>query len=202
MANIHVNAVSCIAAGTRFVGDYATQDDLRIDGTFEGKLYCGGLLEVGESGVVKGTIVGNNIQFSGTMSGGSFYAKDTLTLKNGSKVGGDIYSSRLQIDLGAQFVGNCKLMDGDKFEKAAAPLMGMLQAVPKVETPAVEEKAPFYSAGPAPESVVKEEVPEPEVPAVEPLAAVAQNEKPAAKGEKSALDSMAESWLGWQKRSR
>lgn len=202
MANIHVNVVSCIAAGTRFVGDYATQDDLRIDGSFEGKLYCGGLLEVGESGVVKGTIVGNNIQFSGTMSGGSFYAKDTLTLKNGSKVGGDIYSSRLQIDLGAQFVGNCKLMDEDKFEKAAAPLMGMLQAVPKVETPAVEEKAPFYSAGPAPESVVKEEVPEPEVPAVEPQAAVAQDEKPAAKGEKSALDSMAESWLGWQKRSR
>lgn len=198
MANIHVNAVSRIAAGTRLTGDFATQDDLRIDGTFEGKLYCGGRLEVGESGVVKGTIVGSNIDFSGTMSGGTIYAKDTLSLKGGCKVGGDLHSARLQVDLGAQFVGACKLLDGDKYDKAAAPLLGLLPAAPK-EAPAAEP-APAYFAEPA------APVAEPEVPVAEPQTAEEpipdQKPEEPRKEDKSALDSMAESWLGWQKRSR
>ena len=198
MANM--NDLSRIAAGTQLTGDFATPGDLRIDGLFEGKLYCGGTLTVGEQGVVKGTVVGNVVEFSGTMSGGTFYAKDTLALKSGCKVGGDIYAARLQVDLGAQFVGGCKLLDEGKFEKAAAPLLGMLpaEARPREEKASEAESFAPVQEPDAPEIPETEEVPE--VPESVPV----PEEKPAepAKEDKSTLDSMAESWLGWQKRSR
>ena len=93
------NEISCIASGSKFSGDFATRSDLRIDGVFEGNLYCSGRLVVGESGVVKGTVIGNVIEFSGTMEGGSFFVKDYLSLKGGSVVNGDIFANGLQVDL-------------------------------------------------------------------------------------------------------
>ena len=176
--------ISRIASGTRFKGDFATRSDLRIDGVFEGKLYCSGRLVVGENGVVKGTIIGNVIEFSGTMEGGSFFVKDTLSLKSGSVVEGDIFTRRFQVDLGARFVGTSKILEEEKYMKAAAPFESLL---PSEAAPAAAERVQEQ------EEPVTESVSEAE-PAPAPAAPAARKE------EKTEVDSMAESWLGWNKK--
>lgn len=179
---------SRIASGTRFKGDFATRSDLRIDGVFEGKLFCSGRLVVGENGVVKGTIIGNVIEFSGTMDGGSFFVKDTLSLKSGSVVEGDIFTRRFQVDLGARFVGTSKILEEEKYVKAAAPFESLL---PSEAAPAAAEQIQE-----APVAAQEQEEPVAEsAPVAEPAPAPA-----APKEEKAEVDSMAESWLGWNKK--
>lgn len=186
--------ISRIASGTRFKGDFATRSDLRIDGVFEGKLYCSGRLVVGENGVVKGTVIGNVIEFSGTMEGGSFFVKDTLSLKSGSVVEGDIFTRRFQVDLGARFIGTSKILEEEKYMKAAAPFESLL---PSEAAPAAAERVQE-----APVAVQEQEEPVTEsVSEAEPAPAPAAPAAPAArKEEKTEVDSMAESWLGWNKK--
>ena len=85
MAN-NINEINRIAADTKFTGDLATRTDIRIDGTFEGRLYSRARVVVGEKAVVKGDIFASYIDFNGTMLGGNFYVKDTLSLKSGCTV--------------------------------------------------------------------------------------------------------------------
>ena len=109
--NVNVNDVNRIAAGAKFTGDMATLNDIRIDGTFEGRLYSRARVVVGEKAVVKGDIFASYIDFNGTMLGGNFYVKDTLSLKSGCTVNGDLYFQRFQVELDARFTGKCQVID-------------------------------------------------------------------------------------------
>ena len=72
MANtVNVNDVNRIAAGAKFTGDIATVNDIRIDGSFEGRLFSEARVVVGEKAVVKGDIFATFVDFNGTMQGGN-----------------------------------------------------------------------------------------------------------------------------------
>ncbi len=66
MAN-NINEINRIAADTKFTGDLATRTDIRIDGTFEGRLFCDARVVVGEKAIIKGDIFCTFIDFNGTM---------------------------------------------------------------------------------------------------------------------------------------
>ena len=51
--NSNMNDVNRIAVGTKLIGDMASGNDIRIDGEFEGRLYCAGRVVVGEKAVLK-----------------------------------------------------------------------------------------------------------------------------------------------------
>lgn len=121
-----VNDVNHIAAGAKFVGEIATENDIRIDGAFEGRLFSESRVVVGEKAVIKGDIFCTSIDFSGTMLGGSFYVKDVLSLKTGCSVTGDLNFQRLQVELDAKFVGKCQMLKQSDFDKASASLRAML----------------------------------------------------------------------------
>ena len=53
----NINAVSRISAGTVFKGEIESKSDIRIDGTFEGKISTTGRVVVGEGAYVKGEIL-------------------------------------------------------------------------------------------------------------------------------------------------
>ena len=99
--NISVNEVSRISAGSVFKGEISSPNDIRIDGTFEGKVFSKGRVVVGEKAVVKGDIICQNVDFWGVIEG-NFYVKDTLSLKGGCKVDGDLHIKRLQVELDAK----------------------------------------------------------------------------------------------------
>ena len=67
--NVNVNEVSKVSAGTVIKGEISTPNDIRIDGTFEGKIFSKGRVTVGEKAVVKGDIIGQNVDSLATIKG-------------------------------------------------------------------------------------------------------------------------------------
>lgn len=128
---VNVNEVSRISTGTVVKGEISSSNDIRIDGTFEGKIYSKGRVVVGEKALIKGDIVCTNVDFWGTMEG-NFYVKDTLSLKSSSKVKGDLHIKRLQVELDAKFDGSCQMISESDFEK----LVGNGQAAKPATAPA------------------------------------------------------------------
>ena len=115
-STVNVNEVSRISAGTVFKGDLTSPGDIRIDGEFEGKIFSKGRVVVGEKAKVTGDIVCVNVDFHGTMTG-NFFVKETLTLKQGCKVDGNLSVKRLQVELDAAFNGTCHMIDDAQFDK-------------------------------------------------------------------------------------
>ena len=121
--SVNANSVSRISAGTVIKGEIQSPYDLRIDGTFEGKILTKGRVVVGETAVIKGDIICENIDLWGSVEG-DLFVKDTLALKEGCKMNGNINISRLSVELGATFNGTCKTIteaDFNKLTGAPAP---------------------------------------------------------------------------------
>ncbi|MBR1569646.1 MAG: polymer-forming cytoskeletal protein [Bacteroidales bacterium] len=128
--SVSVNDVSRISAGTLFKGEIQSPGDIRIDGSFDGKLVSRGRVVVGEKASLTGDVICQNMDFCGSMKG-NFYVKDTLTLKSGCTVDGDLHIKRLQVELGARFNGNCKMIEDAEFEKLTGSHPGAGQPVQK-----------------------------------------------------------------------
>ena len=126
---VNANDVSRISSGTVIKGEITSQNDIRIDGKFEGKVISKGKVFVGEKAVIKGDIICQNVDFAGTMTG-NFYVKDTLALKDNCKVDGDLHVRRLQVELNAVFNGKCVMISEADFAKLTEGMTGN----PKPET--------------------------------------------------------------------
>lgn len=115
---VNVNSISRISAGTIIKGEMQSPYDIRIDGTFEGKVQSKGRVVVGESANVKGDIICENIDLWGKMEGNVF-VKNTLALKDGCVVDGSLNVKRISVELGASFNGNCRMITEEEFDKIA-----------------------------------------------------------------------------------
>ncbi len=126
--NLNVNSISRISAGTVIKGEILSPYDIRMDGTFEGKLQTKGRVVVGETACVKGDIICENIDLWGKVEG-NIYVKDTLSLMEGCSVNGNLNTRRLAVELGSTFNGNCRMISETEFNKVAG-----------VEAPKTENK--------------------------------------------------------------
>jgi cytoskeletal protein CcmA (bactofilin family) len=95
-----------IAKGTKLVGDFSSQGDLRIDGTIEGNIKTSGKVVVGKSGLIKGTLNGTDAYFEGKFSG-KLTLSGTLTLKASAHIEGEVVASKLAVEPGATFNVTC-----------------------------------------------------------------------------------------------
>ncbi|SKC44104.1 Polymer-forming protein [Bacteroidales bacterium WCE2008] len=116
--SVNVNEVSRISTGTSMKGEINSPNDIRIDGSFDGKIISKGRVVIGDKAVISGDIICDNVDFWGKMTG-SLYVRDTLALKDGCVVNGDLHVKRLSVELGARFEGNCKMLKDGEFEKVA-----------------------------------------------------------------------------------
>ena len=115
---VNVNSISRISAGTVIKGEILSPTDIRIDGTFEGRVQSKGRVVVGESAVIKGDIVCENVDLWGKVDG-NLFVKNTLSLKEGCVVDGNLHIRRLSVELGSTFNGNCKTITEAEFNKLA-----------------------------------------------------------------------------------
>ena len=113
---LDVNAISRISAGTVIKGEILSPGDIRVDGTFEGKIQSKGRVVIGETANVKGEIICENVDLWGIVEG-DLFVKDTLALKEGCKMNGNINISRLAVELGATFNGTCRTITEEEFNK-------------------------------------------------------------------------------------
>ena len=113
---VNVNSISRISTGTVIKGEILSPTDIRIDGSFEGRVQSKGRVVVGESATIKGDIVCENVDLWGKVEG-NLFVKDTLSLKDGCVVSGNLHIRRLSVELGATFNGNCKTITEAEFDK-------------------------------------------------------------------------------------
>ena len=102
------NAVNRIAKGTTFEGVLRSENNVRIDGTFEGELITKGRLVIGNSGRIKGSVSCAHCETEGEMEG-NILVQELFVLKASAKVHGDIQYGQLSVENGAQATGNLHL---------------------------------------------------------------------------------------------
>lgn len=104
--------INLISTGTDIFGDVKSSGDIRIDGTLTGNLNTKGKVVIGPTGKVKGEVICKNSEVAGLIEG-RIIVGQLLNLKSSSKINGDIITSKLSIEPGALFTGNCKMSDTD-----------------------------------------------------------------------------------------
>jgi cytoskeletal protein CcmA (bactofilin family) len=113
------NPINLISIGTDITGDIKSNGDIRIDGSLFGNLNTKGKVVIGLTGKVKGEVICKNSEVSGLIEG-KIAVSQLLNLKATSKILGDITTSKLSIEPGAKFSGNCKMSDPDYNGEAVA----------------------------------------------------------------------------------
>jgi cytoskeletal protein CcmA (bactofilin family) len=103
-------AHNALATGTYVKGDIRAEDDLRIDGKFEGNIECTGKIIIGPQAELIGNIQCQNIDLMGTISG-NITIQETASLKASVKFTGEIVSKYIEIEAGASFNGTCKMVN-------------------------------------------------------------------------------------------
>lgn len=94
--------LSVIGAEVTVTGNIATRGDLHVDGTVEGDISCGSLVQ-GASGRIVGTVTATTARLAGTIEGR--VAATTLIVEKAAKLRGDAEYQTLQIETGAQVDG-------------------------------------------------------------------------------------------------
>ncbi|MBQ6283763.1 MAG: polymer-forming cytoskeletal protein [Bacteroidales bacterium] len=156
--SVGVNDVSRISAGSTIKGEITSPNDIRIDGSFEGKIVSQAKVVVGEKAVIKGDIVCSSCDFWGKIEG-NFYVKDTLSLKDTCVVTGDLHIRRLQVDLDATFNGNCKMITESEFNQLTTGERPSMYDIPEPEEE--DDTYKVVSSNPSPFSVpAGNEIPE------------------------------------------
>jgi cytoskeletal protein CcmA (bactofilin family) len=104
--------INLISNGTDIIGDIKSNGDIRIDGSLTGTLNTKGKVVIGTTGKVNGEVICKNSEVAGIIEG-KISVGQLLNLKASSKIHGDIATSKLSIEPGAVFSGNCKMTDTD-----------------------------------------------------------------------------------------
>lgn len=114
-----INDVTRISKGATINGDLISSSDIRVDGVINGKVLSDGKIVVGEQAALSGSMFCANLDFWGKMEG-DIYVKDTLCIKSTATVNGNIHVHKLQVEMGAQINGTCKMISEQEYDDLAA----------------------------------------------------------------------------------
>lgn len=110
--------INLVSNGTEIIGDIKSNGDIRIDGSLTGNLNTKGKVVIGPTGKVDGEVICKNSEVSGLVKG-KITVGQLLSLKASSRIYADIVTSKLSIEPGAIFSGNCAMSDTDNNGAAA-----------------------------------------------------------------------------------
>ena len=111
--------LSLVSAGTAIEGKIRTEGSIRVDGKVVGDIIAKANAAVGATGMIEGTITAKSISLAGKVNG-SVTAADKLTLEGKSIMRGEIRASRLVVDEGAMFDGQCGMTSQPGMAKPGA----------------------------------------------------------------------------------
>ena len=96
--------VSVLGASLRFKGDLVADEDLVLQGQVEGSILHTRSLTIGAQGRMKGDVKARRITVEGTVDG-DLYALDSVVLRPGAIVRGNLYANKVSVAEGARFSG-------------------------------------------------------------------------------------------------
>ena len=106
-----------VGKGSKVQGNITVQNSLRVDGMITGNIQSTDTVIVGKEGKVKGEIKAKDILIAGVVRG-QVYAENKVYLESKSTIEGDVKASRLVVDEGAAFDGQCTMKNDKGTEKA------------------------------------------------------------------------------------
>lgn len=114
--------MSIIAPGMHVVGDLITEGTVRIEGHVEGTIRAGRSVVLGKEGQVVGDIFTQDAIIGGHVQG-TITADNRLELQSTAIIEGEIRAraQHLQLDEGARFNGQVRMMDEEKPPIRALP---------------------------------------------------------------------------------
>ncbi len=130
--------LSIIAAGTRVVGELATDGVLKVEGTVVGSIRAERQLLVARGGVIEGDVYTREAIVGGRVVG-SVYADERVEVQASSVVHGDIVTKRLVVQEGGEVNGHVRMEEPNALERGASV------AGPRIAEPG----APAAPAAPA-----------------------------------------------------
>lgn len=108
------NLNTIIGKGSAFDGNLKVQSTLRVDGKIKGNITTSDSLFVGKDGDINGEVKVRNAIIGGKFKG-KLHASGKVVLEANSIFSGELLTSKLVIDEGAVFDGNCSMnSEGDK----------------------------------------------------------------------------------------
>jgi cytoskeletal protein CcmA (bactofilin family) len=110
--------ISIIGPGMRLVGDIETDGTVRIEGSVEGTVRAGKAVVIGKDGSVDGTVHTQDAVISGRLTG-TLTAESRLELQSTSRIDGEVFARRMQLEEGAELNGTIHM--GEKKGPAAVP---------------------------------------------------------------------------------
>jgi cytoskeletal protein CcmA (bactofilin family) len=106
-----------IGASISIKGDLTGEEDIFIDGKFEGKIELRNhSVTIGKNGRIRGDVYGKSITVEGVVEG-NLYGEEQLTVKQTGKIKGNIVAPRVAI---ANFRGNIDMTPKDKFSATSS----------------------------------------------------------------------------------
>ena len=107
-ASKEINSLAFLGKETVFEGKMTFENEFCFDGRFEGKIFGGGKLIIGEKAIVKGKIEINTIIIKGLLEG-EVYAKGRVEIHSTGKLYGTIVTPTLTVIEGGILEGHCKM---------------------------------------------------------------------------------------------
>ena len=128
-------ATSVIGENSVFEGTFVVKGNLRVDGKFTGELQVTETLVIGKNGFVDAEIQTRSAVVSGTIKG-DLSASEKITLQSGSRLEGEMVTSKLVIEEGVSFQGSCNT---SKSAKTAGPAKEASAPKPEGQTETEKE---------------------------------------------------------------
>jgi len=122
------NLNTIIGKGSSFEGTLNVQSTLRVDGRVKGNVKTSDSLVIGKDGSINGEVVVRNAIVGGKLKG-KLIASGKVVLEANSMFSGELKTSKLVIDEGAMFEGNCSMQPAggnDKKSDFTKSLSGIL----------------------------------------------------------------------------
>ena len=119
---------SVLGPTLKFKGELTAEEDLVIEGSFEGSIEHTSNLTIGESGRLEGTVSAEHIAVEGYVEG-EIHGTQSVTIRETANITGKVASPLVSLLEGATFNGNID-MTGKGFQKAgdATPAQETAQA--------------------------------------------------------------------------
>jgi cytoskeletal protein CcmA (bactofilin family) len=122
------------SAGTHIEGTLELEGEVKLEGQIKGKVTGTGVVIVGEQANLQADVHAPSIVVHGIVRG-EMHATDRLELHRTAKVKGAIRASRIRIDEGAVFEGECRMSPKDATARADAPKAEERRGAPLGLTP-------------------------------------------------------------------
>ncbi len=106
-----------LGKNTSFEGKMSFEGMVRLDGKFDGEIFSGDILIIGEMAIVNAKIKVGTLLVDGKVTG-NVHARDKIEIHSTGELNGNINTPALVIKEGGIFDGTCKM---DKGAEEAAP---------------------------------------------------------------------------------